>query len=157
MVPFQLLIIISSPSSSPYEQDPSPIPFSPFSNSSNNLKLRGTSRCQLIFPILIPVNSLFAIDVQGERRDGDNSLSVTRLSPYRSLSTTPCSEAGNQIPMMILSVGEAFESVGAQLTDLCTAKTTDENLTGENWELIITLCDKVQDEGENGYVALEQI
>ena len=31
-------------------------------------------------------------------------------------------------------------------------KTTDENLTGENWELILNLCDKVQDEGEQGYV-----
>jgi len=30
------------------------------------------------------------------------------------------------------------------------AKTTDENLTGENWELILNLCDKVQDEGEMG-------
>jgi signal transducing adaptor molecule len=29
-------------------------------------------------------------------------------------------------------------------------KTTDENLTGENWELILNLCDKVQDEGEQG-------
>jgi signal transducing adaptor molecule len=31
-------------------------------------------------------------------------------------------------------------------------KTTDENLTGENWELILNLCDKVQDEGEQGCV-----
>lgn len=30
------------------------------------------------------------------------------------------------------------------------AKTTDENLTGENWELILNLCDKVQEEGEQG-------
>ena len=29
-------------------------------------------------------------------------------------------------------------------------KTTDENLTSENWELILNLCDKVQDEGEQG-------
>jgi signal transducing adaptor molecule len=29
-------------------------------------------------------------------------------------------------------------------------KTTDENLTGENWELILNLCDKVIDEGEQG-------
>ncbi len=33
------------------------------------------------------------------------------------------------------------------------AKTTDENLTSENWELILNLCDKVVDEGESGYVA----
>ncbi|KAI0339362.1 hypothetical protein BDW22DRAFT_1361367 [Trametopsis cervina] len=34
--------------------------------------------------------------------------------------------------------------------DDIVAKTTDENLTSENWELIITLCDKVQEEGEQG-------
>ncbi|KAG8959514.1 ESCRT-0 subunit protein hse1 [Tulasnella sp. 419] len=34
--------------------------------------------------------------------------------------------------------------------DDLVAKTTDEKLTGENWELIISLCDKVTDEGENG-------
>ncbi|CAL1715380.1 unnamed protein product [Somion occarium] len=28
--------------------------------------------------------------------------------------------------------------------------TTDENMTSENWELILNLCDKVQDEGEQG-------
>jgi hypothetical protein len=33
-----------------------------------------------------------------------------------------------------------------------TAKTTDENLTGENWELILNLCDKVQEEKEAGSV-----
>lgn len=31
------------------------------------------------------------------------------------------------------------------------AKTTDENLTSENWELIINCCDKVQEEGQEGY------
>ncbi|KAF9806993.1 hypothetical protein IEO21_08404 [Rhodonia placenta] len=34
--------------------------------------------------------------------------------------------------------------------DEIVAKTTDENLTSENWELILNLCDKVQDEGEQG-------
>ncbi|OCH96406.1 hypothetical protein OBBRIDRAFT_718848 [Obba rivulosa] len=34
--------------------------------------------------------------------------------------------------------------------DEIVGKTTDENLTGENWELILNLCDKVQDEGEQG-------
>ena len=38
------------------------------------------------------------------------------------------------------------------LTMFVVDKTTDENLTGENWELILNLCDKVQDEGEQGYV-----
>ncbi|KIY52817.1 hypothetical protein FISHEDRAFT_13445, partial [Fistulina hepatica ATCC 64428] len=30
------------------------------------------------------------------------------------------------------------------------AKATDENLTGENWEIILNLCDKVSDEGSSG-------
>ncbi|KZT25211.1 hypothetical protein NEOLEDRAFT_1065705 [Neolentinus lepideus HHB14362 ss-1] len=34
--------------------------------------------------------------------------------------------------------------------DDIVVKTTDENLTSENWELILNLCDKVQDEGETG-------
>ncbi|CCM01831.1 uncharacterized protein FIBRA_03899 [Fibroporia radiculosa] len=34
--------------------------------------------------------------------------------------------------------------------DDVVAKTTDENMTSENWELILNLCDKVQDEGETG-------
>ncbi|KAH9839976.1 uncharacterized protein C8Q71DRAFT_703083 [Rhodofomes roseus] len=34
--------------------------------------------------------------------------------------------------------------------DEVVAKTTDENLTGENWEMILNLCDKVLDEGEQG-------
>ena len=29
------------------------------------------------------------------------------------------------------------------------AKTTDENLTAENWELILNLCDKIQDEASS--------
>ena len=33
----------------------------------------------------------------------------------------------------------------------CSAvKATDENQTSENWEIILNLCDKVQDEGEQG-------
>ncbi|KIJ11143.1 hypothetical protein PAXINDRAFT_84964 [Paxillus involutus ATCC 200175] len=34
--------------------------------------------------------------------------------------------------------------------DDIVVKATDENLTDENWEVILTLCDKVQDEGESG-------
>lgn len=33
-------------------------------------------------------------------------------------------------------------------------KATDENLTSENWEVILNLCDKVQEEGEPGYLLL---
>lgn len=39
--------------------------------------------------------------------------------------------------------------------NLFIVKTTDENLTGENWELILNLCDKVQDEGEQGYAGYQ--
>ncbi|KAF6759449.1 hypothetical protein DFP72DRAFT_754926, partial [Ephemerocybe angulata] len=34
--------------------------------------------------------------------------------------------------------------------DEIVAKATDENLTSENWEIILTLCDKVADEGQKG-------
>ncbi|KAI6098259.1 hypothetical protein EDD16DRAFT_1498698 [Pisolithus croceorrhizus] len=34
--------------------------------------------------------------------------------------------------------------------DDLVSKSTDENLTGEDWETILNLCDKVQDEGEQG-------
>ncbi len=34
--------------------------------------------------------------------------------------------------------------------DASLVKTTDENLTSENWELILNLCDKVNDEGQEG-------
>ncbi|KAJ7817716.1 hypothetical protein B0H14DRAFT_3877425 [Mycena olivaceomarginata] len=34
--------------------------------------------------------------------------------------------------------------------DEIVVKTTDETLTSENWELILNLCDKVQDEGQEG-------
>jgi signal transducing adaptor molecule len=36
------------------------------------------------------------------------------------------------------------------IIDFKLDKTTDENLTSENWELILNLCDKVQDEGQTG-------
>jgi len=32
------------------------------------------------------------------------------------------------------------------------AKATDENLTSENWELILDVCDKVNAKPEEGYV-----
>ena len=37
------------------------------------------------------------------------------------------------------------------------AKTTDENLTSENWELILNCCDKVQEEGQDGYGFFELV
>lgn len=38
------------------------------------------------------------------------------------------------------------------LISVRAGKTTDENLTSENWELILNLCDKVSDEGQEGCV-----
>ncbi|EIN09472.1 hypothetical protein PUNSTDRAFT_133264 [Punctularia strigosozonata HHB-11173 SS5] len=43
-----------------------------------------------------------------------------------------------------------FRGAQTNAYDEIVAKTTDENLTGENWELILNLCDKVTDEGEQG-------
>ncbi|EIW78778.1 hypothetical protein CONPUDRAFT_60029 [Coniophora puteana RWD-64-598 SS2] len=43
-----------------------------------------------------------------------------------------------------------FKSGQTNPYDELVVKATDENLTGENWEIIITLCDKVADEGEAG-------
>ncbi|KZT07511.1 uncharacterized protein LAESUDRAFT_608996, partial [Laetiporus sulphureus 93-53] len=43
-----------------------------------------------------------------------------------------------------------FRSTQPNAYDEIVAKTTDENLTSENWELILNLCDKVQDDGEQG-------
>lgn len=33
-----------------------------------------------------------------------------------------------------------------------TDKATDENLTSENWEFILNVCDKVNESPDNGYV-----
>ncbi|KAF9785151.1 hypothetical protein BJ322DRAFT_1124074 [Thelephora terrestris] len=43
-----------------------------------------------------------------------------------------------------------FKATATNPYDEIVVKTTDETLTGENWELILNLCDKVQDEGETG-------
>ena len=48
------------------------------------------------------------------------------------------------VSMIIRSV----HSPELRLMQGALVKTTDENLTSENWELILNLCDKVQDEGE---------
>lgn len=42
MVAFQFVMEMSLGSASPYEHESGPRPFSPFSNSSSSLKLRGT-------------------------------------------------------------------------------------------------------------------
>ncbi|TFK24066.1 hypothetical protein FA15DRAFT_593066 [Coprinopsis marcescibilis] len=43
-----------------------------------------------------------------------------------------------------------FGGGAANPYDEIVAKATDENLTSENWEIILTLCDKVDDEGQEG-------
>ncbi|KAF8694323.1 hypothetical protein AX14_002081, partial [Amanita brunnescens Koide BX004] len=43
-----------------------------------------------------------------------------------------------------------FGGGAANPYDEIVGKTTDENLTSENWELILNLCDKVSDEGPDG-------
>jgi len=43
-----------------------------------------------------------------------------------------------------------FKSTPANPYDDIVVKATDETLTSENWEIILNLCDKVQDEGEQG-------
>ncbi|KAH9975766.1 hypothetical protein BGW80DRAFT_1157286, partial [Lactifluus volemus] len=43
-----------------------------------------------------------------------------------------------------------FKSTPANPYDDVVTKATDETLTSENWEIILNLCDKVQDEGEQG-------
>jgi len=50
-------------------------------------------------------------------------------------------------------VGEVLtrSNTRQSIDDFFIAKTTDENLTSENWEFILNLCDKVSDEGQSGY------
>lgn len=71
--------------------------------------------------------------------------------PGRSRTLEPCSEEASLTRTTRSSVRVArSRPCGRRRSDLFAAKTTDENLTGENWELILNLCDKVQEEGEQG-------
>ena len=65
---------------------------------------------------------------------------------FKSGQTNPYDEVVSECFYRTISTYHAF------LLTLATAKTTDENLTSENWELILNLCDKVQDEGQEGSV-----
>lgn len=52
-------------------------------------------------------------------------------------------------------VGQYFNFIYLSInSNNYTAKTTDENLTTENWELILNLCDKVSDDGDEGSLSL---
>ena len=107
MVPVQDCIQISSASSIPQLTVPSPIPFSPLSSSSNNLKFLGTTKTKLIrklffcltnfFPdqkrgsghILlirkpqIP-NSIAMIKIEGKRIGHTNDFGFLRAHPRRN-------------------------------------------------------------------------
>lgn len=69
MVPFHLLMFISSPSWSPYEQVPSPMPFSPFSSSSRRRNERGTGQLES----RVPGGEGGEDDGEGGRREGEES------------------------------------------------------------------------------------
>jgi VHS domain len=53
------------------------------------------------------------------------------------------------------AVGKLLKSAQANVSDIATAKATDENLTSENWEYILDVCDKVtgSDSGSKDVVA----
>ena len=61
--------------------------------------------------------------------------------------------AANPYDEIVGECGVRFMSFNCVLIFVCAGKTTDENLTSENWELILNLCDKVSDEGQEGCVA----
>ena len=84
-------------------------------------------------------------------------FSHIHLAPIiRGTRITPCLyamfKAGQANPYDEIVGGYPFpRHIGvAPSSNSYLAKTTDENLTGENWELILNLCDKVQEEGEQG-------
>ncbi|KAF4610975.1 hypothetical protein D9613_006509 [Agrocybe pediades] len=226
------------------EQDPSPIPFSPFSSSSRRRKLRGTGCWDggqewkreeegkvSGFVSLSLVAAYDDEDVQeeeGERMDVEIHRIAIRLNPTSTVHPGPLSSAritvitSIQIICITIAAAETAqrseqrvvatktnrtrnnnnnnnlqETRTAIITNITkhvrrehvdrvrgyrhshltrllshshyslipgvailpsrlhlyqrhTDKTTDENLTSENWELILNLCDKVQDEGQTG-------
>lgn len=85
-------------------------------------------------------------------RDVWKRLVPPQLRPFL-FHQPSCSNQASQTLTTISSVRISLFVLRSLLT-VIAAKTTDENLTGENWELILNLCDKVQDEGDQGYVAM---
>jgi VHS domain len=53
------------------------------------------------------------------------------------------------------AVGKLLKGAQVNVSDIATAKATDENLTSENWEYILDVCDKVtgSDSGSKDVVA----
>ena len=87
---------------------------------------------------------------------GEGSRQPQPTPPHAALSssTRPCSEARKQRPTTTSSVSLShFSSPRSPQLRTQPAKATDENLTGEDWETVLNLCDKVQDEGEMGFVS----
>ncbi len=79
-------------------------------------------------------------------------------SRHPSRYTTLCSSPRQPIHTMI-SLVSRIDAISFLLTftpfipSATKEKATDETLTSENWETILNLCDKVQDEGEQGSVS----
>jgi hypothetical protein len=93
-----------------------------------------------------------------------SSLLTTLLHPLPRNSPKPiCLEEEQLIRTMKSSVSNPCRkmvncslmqsSLSCFVDGSTLVKATDENLTGENWEIILNLCDKVTEEGEEGYVA----
>ena len=92
-------------------------------------------------------------------RSIDAELSATSLQPFSYTTPCPCSSRLQSIPMTISSVSLTDDlylsswRLPYTLRHHDKVKATDETLTGENWEIILNMCDKVQDEGEQGSVS----
>jgi len=134
MVPFQRCIDISSPSCKPYEQVPSPIPFSPFSSSSSKRNERGTGKrgwwggisssyysyeSLVCLPLAIVTIEFELIGRKGrERRTSTQTFSSlplyttqTRTSHSAVLSTTPTpykSERASSVSSLSLPPPHSF-------------------------------------------------
>ena len=107
------------------------------------------------------VNVLIAVRGVSVSHCNTRPQSPTRFSlspPVSVLQSLPllrtqisCSEEANPTRMTRSSVRVAhIRRCERARPNRLAAKTTDENLTSENWELILNLCDKVQEEGEQG-------
>jgi hypothetical protein len=80
----------------------------------------------------------------------------TRWPPTRHRTTLgylQCSAGAQLIHTTTLSVSAYLVQSGSVLDGIpsrLAAKATDENQTSENWEILLNLCDKVSEEGEQG-------
>lgn len=63
---------------------------------------------------------------------------------FRSGQTNPFDEVVSNAPAAVIPMSPL-------LTMCAIAKATDENLTSENWQLILDVCDQVDSKPEDGY------